>query len=149
MTPYQFVKAECCNLMGKMCVRRDDRLICKLRRRTKPAHSTKTCECLLAMSRRCGYFERVICKIADQPSPHNDPGLQSRRQKAVAAYRSMHGIEHGSRFCPDCGDPIGKRQRYCEKCVKLRNREASRKYRKNTEAPVIVKPDLAVVSAYG
>ena len=146
MTPYQFVKAECCNLMDSTCVRRDDRLICLMRRRTKPAHSTKPCKCLLAMSRSCSYYERVICKIADQPSPKADPGLQKRRQKAVAAYRSLHDMDQGGRTCPDCGAPVAKRQRYCESCTKKRRRQTYRSSRKTKDTRATVKPILPVVS---
>lgn len=85
--------------------------------------------CLVARGKRCGHFERVILPLADQPSPPDEPKLQSKRARARRAYLRKHNLEGADephRPCPDCDGPLPKCKRYCEECRHRRRRSSTR-----------------------
>lgn len=91
----------------------------------------KTCtprkRCLVAESKRCNYFEKVVIPLADYPSPHDDPGLQARRASARDSYLGMHAMARsGAKSCPTCGGPKPPRYQFCESCGAVRRREMAR-----------------------
>ena len=83
--------------------------------------------CKVEDGQRCGYFERAVLPTAA------DVGLNDT---AYRQYEAQVGMAGGGvlkrsqiRRCPDCGDEVGPRQRYCEKCSKRRRRESYRRAR--------------------
>ena len=135
MTPHTFAKQECCNLMRDgVCIAREARLYSLYESRGSRVYKVRQeTWCLLSTGRRCRYFERVVCRVADQPGPVNAPGLSERRQTAVSAYNNMHGLARqapfeSDRVCPDCGISIAKGRRVCDKCKLVRRRASKRGY---------------------
>jgi hypothetical protein len=90
--------------------------------------------CLLAGTckaqdgQRCGYFERAVLPTAEEI------GLTDVVYSAYEAHVGIAGnglLKRGQvRRCPDCGDEVGPRQRYCRKCSKRRRRQSYRRARK-------------------
>jgi len=119
MSPHGLAKAECANYNGGCCVMRD---------------TAADPSCMIARGQRCGYFERCILPLADDPSPTDDPKLQARRIEARAAYLADHPVgrftSHGRRLCPECGRPIGERRRICDICRRDHRREADRRQKR-------------------
>ena len=83
--------------------------------------------CLVQTGHRCHHFEKVVLPTA------GDIGL---RESVHSQYRKHVGLgdngELGTepiRRCPDCGDEIGPRQRYCSNCSRRRRRESYRRAR--------------------
>ena len=129
MTPYQLVKAECANYRDDGCIARD----------------AQENECLIAAGKRCSYFEKCLLPLADEPSPAGEPKLQGSRQKAADIYAKEHHLTQlvrEERLCPDCGEPLPHRRRYCNRCRRQRAKAATRgrqrKLRENAVASVTV-----------
>ena len=79
--------------------------------------------CLISRGKRCGYFERVILPLADQPPPPDDVKLQARQVRARRSYLRLHnlaGADEPGRQCPDCGGALPKSRHYCEACRRRR-----------------------------
>ena len=83
--------------------------------------------CKVEEGQRCGYFERAVLPTAA------DIGLNDT---VYTQYEQQVGIARGGllkreqvRRCPDCGDEVGPRQRYCPNCSKRRRRESYRRVR--------------------
>ena len=142
MTPRQFAKAECANLLpdGRcLGIRSNDLLDHGQVKLARPRD-----RCLLTeRGKRCRYFEQIVLPLADQPPPKDDPGLQARRLQAreayywqlppSAGYRSSRPDRPGraskERRCPDCGNMLGRRQRYCPACQAKHRRAKYRRRR--------------------
>ena len=140
MTPYQFAKESCANFHHA-----DGSCLGIPKEHLLDHGQTKTCSpleaCLLASRpiSPCVYFEEVVMPLADYPSPKTDEGLQSRQLKAREAYleaRKQRVPDTDIRICPDCDGPLAKRQRYCTKCSRRRDREAKRKAAQNRRGAV-------------
>lgn len=83
----------------------------------------KPCDCLTE-NKRCGYFEKCVLGPADYP--YRIPGYDYA--KIFAQYADLTNAEKKKviqRKC-DCGEPLRHRQRFCDKCRKIRSREAGR-----------------------
>ena len=125
MTPYQLAKTECANMLpdGSCLGIKPQDLIDT--GQTKHAHPLNHCK--IADNERCGYFERIILKIADQPSPTSDPNLHHRRQTAKTEYLKTRKLTiHSNDPCPDCQGPKPQRRRYYEECSTKRRRQATK-----------------------
>ncbi len=85
--------------------------------------------CKVQDGERCGYFERAVMPTADAI------GLRDTVYSAYEVHVGIAGnglLKRGQvRRCPDCGDEVGPRQRYCLKCSKRRRRESYRRARQN------------------
>ncbi len=117
MTPLQFAHEECANYQPDgSClgaVIEDDLTM----RRCRPLS-----RCALVDEKRCAYFEECVAPMADMVS---DPRRAVRLQEAGRNYRAMtHQKSKTVRACPECGQPMAPRKRFCPVC--------SRKRRKNT-----------------
>jgi len=127
MTPGQFARDECANMMsGGGCLGVDSH---SLLDNGQPKVCTPRARCLVAEDKRCDYFERVILPLADHPSPEGDPHLQQKRANAREDYRGQHGLAHNGGRCPECGNPKPARHRYCESCSARHRRETYRRSR--------------------
>ena len=126
MQPASFARAECANhvhdgsclgiLVGSLS---DDN-------GQHYAHPMDTCLLSQKPPRPCPYFEAVGLPIADHPSPTGDPHRQENYLDAklrYLAWRKKDGeVTVSARACPDCGQPVAKRKRYCERCAGIRKR---------------------------
>lgn len=83
--------------------------------------------CKVQDGQRCGYFERAVLPTADAI------GLKDVVYSGYEAHTGIAGnglLKRGQvRRCPDCGDEVGPRQRYCPNCSKRRRRESYRRAR--------------------
>lgn len=125
MTPAQFAKEECANLLpeGACLGVSTDSLIDN----GQPKTCTPRNRCLVAEGRRCSYFEKVILPLANYPSPHGDPGLQAKRAWARQQYLASNGMaRRGGKPCPMCGEAKPAGHRYCESCATKRRRTTYR-----------------------
>ena len=126
MTPYGMVKRECANLqsdgscLGIPPVCLTGQIRYRAERREK---------CLLAQQpmQRCHYFERVIMPMAH--CRYTDPKLRIQYQEAVAKYSFVEldaNTRPKEKGCPDCGQPIASRRRFCDRCKVKHRRETKR-----------------------
>jgi len=141
MTPLKFAKCECANYnndgscLGFRAEDLDDKNGPWWNRKdSRVKYLQPRQQCALAKAGgRCLYFEQVVLPLADCPSPKDDPGLQAKRQKARALYLKRIGLDgpkkEKQRFC-ECGAPIGKGRRLCDKCVAKKRSETRRKSQK-------------------
>ncbi len=85
-------------------------------------------KCLVQEGKRCGYFERAVLPTAA------DIGLKEQLYSLYEEHVGMQGNEILSRGqirrCPDCGDEVGTRQRFCLRCSKKRRQETYRRSRR-------------------
>ena len=83
--------------------------------------------CKVQDGQRCGYFERAVLPTAESI------GLKDVVYSAYEAQVGIAGnglLKRGQiRLCPDCGDEVGPRQRYCSNCSKRRRRQSYRRAR--------------------
>jgi len=91
--------------------------------------------CKVFDGQRCGYFERYVLGPPDYK--FKLPGYDYA--KLFAQYAELTKTKKQAvkvRRC-DCGEPVGYRQRLCEKCMGLKRRDSYRKYRnsKKDQAP--------------
>jgi len=124
MNPHTFAMRDCANYIAKdgSCL---GILVECLTEPDKPTRAKPLPRCLLAGKLRpCRYFEKVVLPLADQPSPKNEPDLQRQRLEARQKYLAARKLEVPEklslRTCPECGGPLAKRRRYCEKCTQKR-----------------------------
>jgi len=86
---------------------------------------------IIEYSRRCGYFEKNVLPPPAYSFKHlcfeTRPTVERMVRSEYAEIRPDSSI--GDRFC-ECGNPLSKRQRLCEKCRKERRREAYRRSRR-------------------
>ncbi len=128
MTPAQFAKQECANLLpeGDCLAATPESLLDT----GQPKTATPRNHCLVAQGKPCDYFERLILPLADEPSPHDDPTLQARRASARQTYLGAHARaaskNHPQRRCPECGRPRPARHRFCDSCNREHRRKAYR-----------------------
>ena len=130
MTPYELARHECAN------IRKDGSCLgipaAGLVWQGRQINACLRDKCLLAGKpmRPCSYFEGVVLPLADQPTPRDKLWLQSQRRKARRQYlaaRKMEIPEESElRRCPQCGEPLAKRQRMCSHCSRIRRRERQR-----------------------
>lgn len=87
--------------------------------------------CKVLAGERCGYFEKTVLGPPDYKYklPNYDYA------KLFAQYAEQTGAETGTvkqRRC-SCGNPLKLRQRFCERCAKIRakvsNRQRQKKHR--------------------
>jgi len=124
-----------------MTKRRSVGLIAFLKGNTDPAVGMPGCanydhhygDCLLADSckvqdgKRCGYFERAVLPTADAVGLKEAIYSQYEQQVSIAG---IGMLKRGQvRRCPDCGEEVGPRQRYCVNCSKRRRRKSYRRAR--------------------
>jgi hypothetical protein len=85
--------------------------------------------CKVQDGKRCGYFERAVLPTAEEI------GLTDVVYSAYEAHVGIAGnglLNRGQiRRCPDCGDEVGPRQRYCANCSSRRRRQSYRRARQN------------------
>src|SRR4029077_1529902 len=85
-------------------------------------------KCLLACGQRCRYFETAVMPMKDW-----DLGDQGQFKEGIDRYMRMHlrkqmpDLPPRQRKCPDCGNPIGFRMRYCADCADHRKAENNRR----------------------
>jgi len=81
---------------------------------------------------RCGYFEVVVLPLAKRASlkAHEYPG-------AARDYYRLIGRDAAPvltlRKCPECGDPLPIRKRFCDRCRAARRRRSERESRRRRE----------------
>ena len=95
--------------------------------------SGKTCKVL--GGERCGYFEKAVLGPPDYK--YKLPGYDY--QKLFAQYAELTDTKAQKvkvRRC-ECGTPLRHRQRYCERCVKIRAREANRQRQKKHRLSIV------------
>jgi hypothetical protein len=134
MNPHTFAQRDCANYIAKdgSCL---GILAECLKEPEKPMRAKPLEHCLLSgkILRPCLYFEKVVLPLADNPSLKHEPELQRQRLEARKKYlqaRKQEIPEEGSvRTCPECGGPLAKRRRYCEKCTQKRRLAAYRQRR--------------------
>jgi hypothetical protein len=143
MNPHTFAMRDCANYITKNGSCLGISIEC-LQNPEEPARVTPLERCLMAGKtlRPCRYFEKVVLPLADQPSPKQEPDLQRQRLEARQKYlaaRKMEVPEAENRLCPDCGGPLAKRRRYCQKCTQKRRLAAYRQRRAKTKlaAPLL------------
>ena len=134
MTPYQLARMECSNLLpdGSCLGIAPEGLT------DSKVAAVPLARCLLASKpiKPCRYFERCLLHLADQPDSDGggiDGGKRAGWLQARAQYLSARKVtvpEIKLRACPDCGQPLAKRQRVCQKCQKKRRTESYRQYRR-------------------
>jgi len=85
--------------------------------------------CLVVRGRRCRYFERAVLPLLTRCA---SPRCLKLYPDAVGGYLKLHPELNGTlvpeptRACPLCGEPLKKRQRYCDACAKARRKAATR-----------------------
>jgi len=125
MSAAQFARDECSNMLPDgacLGVHADSLIDTGQQRRCTPQP-----RCLVRDDRRCRYFEKVILPLADQPSPHADPHLQQKRAWARQEYLGRHCLAGSQgRRCPECGNPMPARHRFCESCSTRHRRTATK-----------------------
>ena len=141
MTPLKFAKCECANFKNDgscLGVRAEDLIDTNgpwwNRKDSRAKYLQPRQQCALAKAgERCLYFEQVVLPLADCPSPKDEPSLQAKRQKARVLYLKRIGLDGPKkakqRFC-ECGAPIGKGRRHCDKCAAKKRSETRRKSQK-------------------
>lgn len=83
--------------------------------------------CLVVRGRRCRYFEASVLPLLTRCASVRCLKLYP---DAVGGYLKLHPELNGTlvpeptRACPLCGEPLKKRQRYCDACAKVKRREA-------------------------
>ena len=136
MNPHTFAMRDCANYILKDGSCLGIPVEC-LTEPEKPVLAKPLPRCLLAGKLRpCRYFEKVVLPLADCPSPKGEPDLQKQRLEARQKYleaRKMEIPEVENRLCPDCGGPLAKRRRYCQKCTQKRRLAAYRQRRAKTK----------------
>jgi len=138
MTPAQFARDECANMLTDgTCL---GVTVGSLLDYGQPKTAAPRDSCRIVEDKRCDYFERVVLPLANHPSPTGDPGLQQKRAHARQEYLGRHSLARGGmRCCPDCGNPMPARHRYCESCAARHRREATReRVRQHRRMPVTV-----------
>jgi len=85
--------------------------------------------CLVQEGRRCGYFEKAVLPVASELGLQNIYEAYEKQTGAGMLKRSQ------ARICPDCGEPLRPRQKFCDDCTRKRRqktkRENQRKFRQN------------------
>jgi len=130
MTPYQLARQECSNYQSDgSCLGIQPEGL------TDPSVPMVPLDrCLLSTKpiKPCRFFEKCVLPLADQPDSAGGridgakrAGWLEAQMKYLAA-RKKTVPETKLRTCPDCGDPLAKRQRVCEKCSKKRRRDSQR-----------------------
>ncbi len=111
MSPYEYAKLECAYCIEGKCIRRES-------------------DCLLSAKPLsvCSHFEQSVINIPDQPKADKHPRyfelLDARNKYLDLTKRVIKKIT--IRTCPECGEPLRKRQRLCGKCAKKHARQAAR-----------------------
>lgn len=83
--------------------------------------------CKVQDGKRCSYFERAVLPTAADVGLNDAIYSQYEQQVGIARYGLL---KRGQvRRCPDCGDEVGPRQRYCLNCSKRRRRQSYRRTR--------------------
>ncbi len=130
MTPLQFAREECANYqpdgscMG--AVIEDDLTM----RRGRPLP-----KCALGDGNRCVYFEETVAPMAGMVA---DSRRAVQMQEAVRAYHAMtHQNAKPARACPDCGQPMPPRKRFCPVCSRKRRQATHRNAWHNRSRPTI------------
>jgi len=103
VTPAQMARAECAEWTAGGC------------RSTTP--------CKLRVGRRCQYFEDFVLPMAVYTT---DPDKSKAYLDAVADYKSQHNIAGAQRRCPECGEPLPARRRFCADCTSKHRRKSTR-----------------------
>lgn len=83
--------------------------------------------CKVQEGQRCGQFERAVLPTAANIGLNEIVYSQYEQQVGIAGNGLLPRGQ--IRRCPDCGDEVGPRQRYCQKCSKRRRRESYRRTR--------------------
>jgi hypothetical protein len=88
--------------------------------------------CLLALGKRCSYFETAVMPMKDWEWKDAEEGRKFK--EGVNRYIRMHlrketmpDLPPRERKCPDCGNRIGFRMRYCADCARIRKAENNRR----------------------
>ena len=80
--------------------------------------------CLVMNGETCRYFERAVLPTAREIGLADC--IYGQYEQKVGLKR--HSLPRGEvRGCPDCGESLGFRQKYCRKCAGRRRRETNRK----------------------
>ena len=130
LSPFQFAKDDCANLRKDgICLWSDAQIALPRWFDDSPTPAELTCR--VKAGERCGYFEKFVLPLADQPGPKDDPKRQLRRASARDAYWRQHQLQEevahpAGRACPDCGAALAYRKRFCPICGARRRREAYR-----------------------
>lgn len=92
-------------------------------------------ECLIEQGEPCTYFESgVLMKPDYKYKPDCFVNNYRFEQKVRKQYRKINPEAFSNkkmRHCKECGRPVGKRKRYCEKCLYERQKKQKREYIRN------------------
>lgn len=114
MSPYEMARKECADFINGACIWTADGGCLLARKPMKP----------------CKRFEKYVLNLSEQPKAEKLPNyfgyVQARQSYLRSRKQEVSEVEF--RQCPDCGNPLRKRQRYCGKCAKIHRRETRRKY---------------------
>lgn len=80
-------------------------------------------KCLLALKKRCDYFEECVAPMVNYIS---DLDKSKEYSGAISEYKELHHISEISRKCPSCDEPLPARKRFCAKCTLQRRQKANR-----------------------
>lgn len=126
MKAYALAQAECANHVCGECIMRE-----------------KPCRLAAKKIQPCDYFETAVLPLVDIiPYPYKGDELRAAKED----YRERCGVltrDRAARHCPECGDPLPKRKRFCEACS-IRRRRAT--YRENKKKGMAI-PQLSLVSS--
>jgi hypothetical protein len=138
MTPLQLAQAECANHEHTGAC-----LGTHLGARSQITHCTPRPRCVLPEGGRCVYFEECIAPLRHMIT---DPRHASEILSAVREYQKATGqADEVRRECPDCGDSVMWRKRYCPACVEKRRKATFRRAyhngRQNRHGHSTVRPE--------
>ena len=119
MSPLQIAKAECANFHG------DDGCLgfpVECMTSDQPTMAAPLDRCKLAKAgERCAYFECVVIPLAK-----SHPEKYAKAVETYTASRTRNALLVGpARLC-ECGNPLPKHRRFCEKCRTRKRRESTR-----------------------
>jgi hypothetical protein len=126
-TLISFIKAQCSSFTGNGCIgftiKRE--LDEKGRVELKNKMFNNSGKCLVIEKKEaCKYFKKSVLPLAE---------LQGIYSKILLEYTNIdESIVKNihTRFC-ECGEELTPRERFCERCKKIRRRETKREYQKN------------------
>ncbi len=104
----RFIKNECASCISGQC------------------DADRPCE-VIEYSQRCEYFEKSVLPSTAYPFKHlcfvKNPTFERMVRSEYAEIKPDSNV--GTRFC-DCGNPLPKRRRFCDKCKAKHRRDTKR-----------------------
>ncbi len=127
VTLINFIKTECASFTGNGCIgftiKRELDKRGNIELKNKMFNNSGKC-LVIEEKEPCVFFRKSVLPLAE---------LQGVYSRILSGYtkidesiiKNIH-----TRFC-ECGEELKPRERYCERCKKIRRRETKREYQKN------------------